>query len=889
MGAVAQSAIAAPTVSISSPAANANFGAPARIAITATATPSSGTSITKVEFFRGGSTLIGTATTSPYTVTWNSVAVGNYSLTAKATDSAGGTKTSSAVAITVKANVVPTVSISSPAASANFGAPATITITATATDTDGTIAKIDFFNGATLLGTATTSPYKFTWTNVAIGNYSLTAKATDNSGGVKTSTAVAITVKTNVVPTVSISSPAANATFTTPASIPITATASDTDGTIAKVEFFNGATLLGTTTTSPYAFTWTGVAAGSYALTAKATDNSGGVKTSVAVAISVRTPPTVNITVPANNASFIAPASIPITASATPAGSATISKVDFLKGATLLGTKTVAPYTFTWTGVAVGSYSLTAKATDSNGLATTSAPIAVTVGANPPPTVSITAPASNASFAAPASVAITASATAASGLTISKVDFYSGATLLGTKTTSPYIFNWTGVAAGSYSLTAKATDSAGAITTAAAVPITVTPPIARPTVSITSPISGATFNGPATILITATAAATAGGASISKVDFYNDSTFLGTSSSAPYSYNWTNVPAGEFLLSAKATDSLTVTGTSWPIYAIVDGADSCTTTPPLAANDSESKMAALGNLPMTFEINEGQANPDVRFQARGSNYQLFLTSTERVFALQGAQSAPQGNPAVHSPALDAKGVAVRMRFVGANPNAVVTGVDPVATKSNYLIGSDRTAWHANIPHFAKVRYEGLYPGIDEVYYGTQGKLEYDLVVAPRANPHTVRFAVDGIDGMSVDLNGDLLLDTKLGTLVQKSPVAYQDIDGQRRAVKAQYQILAANEVAFLLGDYDTSHPLVIDPVLGYSTFVGGANSDSRATGIAISRCGETFITGWTRATDYPVTAGAFDPSAVPNSQMGFVSKLNQAGPPCCIPPLSRDR
>ncbi|MEO8101531.1 MAG: Ig-like domain-containing protein [Betaproteobacteria bacterium] len=268
----AQIALAVPTVALTSPAAAANFGAPAAITITATATPSAGTTITKVEFFRGGTTLIGTVTASPYTFAWTNVAIGNYSLTAKATDSAAGTKTSTARAITVKANVVPAVNISSPAANANFAAPANITINATATDTDGTIAMVEFFNGATLLGTDTTSPYAYTWTGVATGSYALTAKATDNSGGVKTSPAV--TVNAVTPPTVNITAPATNATFAAPATVAISASAAAAAGaTISKVEFFNGVTLLGTDTTSPYAFSWTNVAAGNYALTAKATDS----------------------------------------------------------------------------------------------------------------------------------------------------------------------------------------------------------------------------------------------------------------------------------------------------------------------------------------------------------------------------------------------------------------------------------------------------------------------------------------------------------------------------------------------------------------------------------------------------------------------------------------
>ena len=173
-----------------------------------------------------------------------------------------------------------------------------MTISATATDGDGTISKVEFYNGTTLLNTDTTAPYSYTWTSVAAGSYSLTAKAFDNSGASTSSAARAITVTAaaNVPPTASLTAPAAGASFTAPASVSITATAADSDGTVSKVEFYNGATLLGTSTAAPYSYTWTSVAAGSYSLTAKAFDNSGTSTSSAARAITVSTAPVVSAT-----------------------------------------------------------------------------------------------------------------------------------------------------------------------------------------------------------------------------------------------------------------------------------------------------------------------------------------------------------------------------------------------------------------------------------------------------------------------------------------------------------------------------------------------------------------------------------------------------------------
>ena len=187
-------------------------------------------------------------------------------------------------------NLPPIVSLSAPAAT--FTAPANITLTASATDSDGTISKVEFYQGTTLLGTVTASPYSFNWNNVGAGNYALTAKAVDNSGAVTTSSVVTLTVNppANLAPSASLTAPANNAVFTAPANITINANASDSDGTVAKVEFYNGTTLLGTDTTAPYSFNWTNVAAGNYALTIKATDDRGAMTTSSVVNITVSAP-----------------------------------------------------------------------------------------------------------------------------------------------------------------------------------------------------------------------------------------------------------------------------------------------------------------------------------------------------------------------------------------------------------------------------------------------------------------------------------------------------------------------------------------------------------------------------------------------------------------------
>ena len=288
-----------PTVSISGPATGATFTEPATINVTATASDTDG-SITKVDFYRG-TQLIGSDTTNSYTATATGLAAGTYQLTAVATDSDGVTSTSSPVSVTVNSptNQAPTVSLTSPAAGSTFTAPASVTVAATASDADGTVIRVDFYQGSTQIGSDTSSPYSYTWTNVAAGSYQVTAVARDDDGATRTSAAANVTVTTvpNQLPTVSITSPIAGQSFAAPASLTIGAAASDSDGTIARVDFYAGAQLVGTDTTSPYQAPWSNVLAGSYSLTAVARDNVGGTRTSVAVAITVTIAPPLPTTV----------------------------------------------------------------------------------------------------------------------------------------------------------------------------------------------------------------------------------------------------------------------------------------------------------------------------------------------------------------------------------------------------------------------------------------------------------------------------------------------------------------------------------------------------------------------------------------------------------------
>jgi hypothetical protein len=212
-------------------------------------------------------------------------------------DASGQSTQSAPASVTVsQANQPPAVSLTAPANGASYTAPASITISANASDPENQLTRVDFYNGSTLLGSDTTAPYSFSWSNVAAGTYSLSAIARDAAGLTKQSTAVSVTVSpANRPPTVSLTSPTSGASFVAPASITISANASDPENQLTRVDFYNGSTLLGSDTTAPYSFAWSNVPAGTYSLNAVARDAAGLSTQSVSVSVTVNAvtaPPT---------------------------------------------------------------------------------------------------------------------------------------------------------------------------------------------------------------------------------------------------------------------------------------------------------------------------------------------------------------------------------------------------------------------------------------------------------------------------------------------------------------------------------------------------------------------------------------------------------------------
>ncbi|HVF42724.1 MAG TPA: SBBP repeat-containing protein, partial [Pyrinomonadaceae bacterium] len=286
----------------------------------------------------------------------------------------------------------------------------------------------------------------------------------------------------------------------------------------------------------------------------------------------------------------------------------------------------------------------------------------------------------------------------------------------------------------------------------------------------------------------------------------------------------------------------------------------------------EGALEAYGRVPMSFEANRGQAEGPVDFLARGAGYALFLRPSEAVFVLRGGGGAASARP--KSEAGGAKSKVLRMRLVGANARARAEGSDELAGKANYFIGDDPAKWRTNVETYARVRYAEVYEGVDLVYYGNQRQLEYDFRVAPGADARAVSLEFDGADKVEVDGRGDLLLKVGGETIRQPKPVVYQEAAGARREVECAYALAKDGRVGFAVGEYDAALPLVIDPVLVYSTYLGGSGGD-QAWAVRVDSAGNAYIAGFTTSTNFPTS----NPIQAANAgfQDALVAKINPAG------------
>jgi len=441
--------------------------------------------------------------------------------------------------------------------------------------------------------------------------------------------------------------------------------------------------------------------------------------------------------------------------------------------------------------------------------------------------------------------------------------------------------------------TPMATDTPAA-TSAATTPVSTTPAVETTVLAsaTTSATETASITGTAPAAVTApptSGAATAGSGA---------PTARAAASAPPTS---ASAPAPSATITATLTTVLSATATVTPTAAVTPSA---TTTPAVDGLGAVAPVRApsdaprpgkrpdlAGRLPLGFEENRGQTDPAVAFLSRGADYAVYLSAGAATLAvvrpatstLTRPELAPYTGPGSGAPLGPPPGgeqATLRLAFAGADAHARIEGRDRLPGTVSYLRGGDAAQWHSAIPTYARVAYDNLYPGVDLVYYGTDGRLEYDYIVAPNADPSPIALDVQGAQALALDSDGALVLTTAVGPVRQEPPVAYQEVDGARRAVDARYT-LTGTTVGVALGAYDHSRPLTIDPVLVYGTYLGGStgytnNGNTYPNGIAVDAAGDAYVTGYTYATNFVTTPNAYRTTPITGAD-AFVSKFNPAG------------
>ena len=299
---------------------------------------------------------------------------------------------------------------------------------------------------------------------------------------------------------------------------------------------------------------------------------------------------------------------------------------------------------------------------------------------------------------------------------------------------------------------------------------------------------------------------------------------------------------------------------------------------PAGFGPNAAQIQAYNHLPLIFEENQGQTDSRVKFLARGSGYGLFLTAHEAVLALR----QPSHGTTDFS--------VLQMQLAGTNPNFKVDGENPLPGKSNYFIGNNPSKWHRDVPQFAGVRYRDVYPGIDLVYHGNQGRLEYDFEVAPGAEPTRVALEFAGAAHRRIDADGNLILSLRGGDVAVHAPRAYQKIGASEQIVHSGFRLQSNGEVGFEVGAYDHNRRLVIDPILSYSTYLGGSGDEactiilgtttpaSGCPAVAVDVASNAYIAGSTTSTDFPIPPGTSPyQGTLKGAANIFVAKFNSAG------------
>lgn len=301
----------------------------------------------------------------------------------------------------------------------------------------------------------------------------------------------------------------------------------------------------------------------------------------------------------------------------------------------------------------------------------------------------------------------------------------------------------------------------------------------------------------------------------------------------------------------------------------------------------EQARAAYGRMELAFEPNRGQTDKAINFLARGAGYTMFLRAAEAVFALRNSdcelrnedhagrsfETGTNPQSAICNPKI------LRLRLSGANDSAQVDGLGRLAGTVNYFTGDNPARWQTNTPTFRRVRYRDVYPGVDLVYYGNQRQLEYDFVLAPGRDPQLIRLQFVGAERPQVDAAGNLSLTIGAATVQQPKALIYQEVSGVRHLIAGGYSVDPDGQVGFTVGEYDKQYPLIIDPILIYSSYLGGSGIDE-ARDIAVDSFGNAYLCGNTSSTNFPVF-NAFQPIFGGGNFQGardvFVTKINASG------------
>jgi hypothetical protein len=313
----------------------------------------------------------------------------------------------------------------------------------------------------------------------------------------------------------------------------------------------------------------------------------------------------------------------------------------------------------------------------------------------------------------------------------------------------------------------------------------------------------------------------------------------------------------------------------------VDAAKVTSPSRPISSTQTVRLEHRFAKMPLGFEVNRGQGPANAEFFTREGSFGLYLTQKAAVLAMckpdQGIAGRSVMRSADHSTPSENCGI-VRMQVESGRTGVHAVGEDRLPGTVNYFIGDNPAQWRTGIPTYTRVRYDDILPGISLVYSGNHRQLEYDFIVSPGASPKSIRLRLDDVRHVKLMTNGDLEVSTSVGVLTMRRPTIYQIENGRRVRVTGRFAVMAKNTIGFRLGHYNTARPLIIDPVLVYSTFLGGFGFD-KAYAIAVDMSGDTYIAGTTTSTNFPITAGAFQSQNNGGSQsaVGFITKMNAEG------------